>query len=144
MGERLMMVALGVVALLALYALWRLWQRRRLSALQRLTAPIHLPPGVAGGKPTVLYFTTAECARCHLQQTPILAQLQTKVDVAIHKLDAIEQETLARVYGIMTVPTTVVLDPQLRPIAVNHGVAPLHKLQGQVLASRETHTQPPC
>jgi len=95
MGERLMMVALGVVALLALYALWRLWQRRRLSALQSLTAPIHLPPGVAGGKPTVLYFTTAECAQCRLQQTPILAQLQTKVDVAIHKLDAIEQGSVS-------------------------------------------------
>jgi hypothetical protein len=60
-----------------------------------------------------------------LQQTPILAQLQNKVDVAVHKLDAIEQEALAQLYGIMTVPTTVVLDAQLRPVAINHGVVPL-------------------
>lgn len=141
MGERLLMVAMGVIVLLAIYALWRLWQRRRLAALRSVTAPIHLPPDIAAGRPTVLYFTTSECAQCRLQQTPILAQLQTSVDVAIHKLDAIEQETLAQVYGIMTVPTTVVLDPQLRPVAVNHGLAPLHKLQGQVLASREPHRQ---
>ncbi len=126
-------IVMLVVAALVVYALWRLWQRRRLSALRAVTAPIHVPAGVAGGKPTVLYFTTAECAQCRLQQTPILTQLQNKVDVAVHKLDAIEQEALARVYGIMTVPTTVVLDPQLRPVAINHGVAPLQKLHSQVL-----------
>ena len=132
MSERVVILAMGVAAALVVYALWRLWQRRRLSALRAVTAPIHVPADVAGGKPTVLYFTTTECAQCRLQQTPILTQLQNKVDVAVHKLDAIEQEALARVYGIMTVPTTVVLDPQLRPIAINHGVAPLGKLQGQV------------
>jgi len=132
MGERVVILAIGIVAALVVYALWRLWQRRRLSALRTVTAPIHVTAGVAGGKPTVLYFTTAECAQCRLQQTPILAQLQNKVDVAVHKLDAIEQEALARIYGIMTVPTAVVLDPQLRPVAINHGVAPLGKLQGQV------------
>ncbi|HAJ38675.1 MAG TPA: hypothetical protein DCL15_23660 [Chloroflexi bacterium] len=135
MGERLVILGIAIVVALALYTLWRLWQRRRLARLRKVAAPIHAPPGVAGGKPTVLYFATAECAQCRLQQTPILAQLQNKVDVAIHKLDAIEHNALAQVYGIMTVPTTVVLDPQLRPVAVNHGVAPLHKLQGQVLAS---------
>lgn len=132
MGERLVIVGIGIVVALALYALWRFWQQRHLSALREVTAPIHLPAGVVGGKPTVLYFTTAECAQCRLQQTPILAQLQNRVDVAIHKLDAIEQEALARVYGIMTVPTTVVLDSHLRPVAVNHGVAPLQKLQSQI------------
>jgi hypothetical protein len=42
------------------------------------------------------------------------------------------KEALARFYGIMTVPTTVVLDQRRQPVAVNHGVAPLGKLQGQV------------
>ena len=137
MSERLVILAIGIVTALVVYTLWRLWQRRRLSALRAVTAPIHVPAGVASGKPTVLYFTTAECAQCRLQQTPILTQLQNKVDVAVHKLDAIEQEALARVYGIMTVPTTVVLDPQLRPVAINHGVAPLGKLQGQVAGMRQ-------
>ena len=93
------------------------------------------------GKPAVLYFTTDECAQCRLQQAPILAQLQARVDVAVHKLDAIEQEALAQLYGIMTVPTTVVLDTQLRPVAINHGVTPLQKLQAQIGA---TGGQPPA
>jgi thioredoxin 1 len=132
MMERLLIVlAMGLAALM-LYALWRFWQQRHLQTLRTVTAPVYLPPEVDGGRPTVLYFTTAECAQCRLQQTPILVQLQAKVDVAVHKFDAIEQEALARVYGVMTVPTTVVLDAELRPVAVNHGVTPLQKLRGQV------------
>jgi len=85
-------------------------------------------------RPALLYFTTPDCAQCQLQQAPILAQLAAKVDIAIHKLDAVEQEATARFYGILTVPTTVVLDAQLRPVAVNHGVAPLRRLQAQIEA----------
>jgi thioredoxin 1 len=132
MIERFLIVLAVGLTVLVLYAGWRFWQRQRLQTLRTVTSPIHLPPEVDGGKPTVLYFTTAECAQCRLQQTPILAQLQAKVDVAVHKIDAIEQETLARVYGVMTVPTTVVLDAELRPVAINHGVTPLQKLQGQM------------
>ncbi len=135
MIERLVIVAIGALIALAAYAAWRFQQQRKLRALQVITAPVHLPATVTGGKPAVLYFTTAECAQCRLQQTPILAQLQAKVDVAVHKLDAIEQAALAQVYGIMTVPTTVVLDTQLRPVAINHGVTPLQKLQAQISAS---------
>jgi len=135
MIERLVIVAIGALIALAAYAAWRFQQQRQLRALQVITAPVHLPATVTGGKPAVLYFTTAECAQCRLQQTPILAQLQAKVDVAVHKLDAIEQAALAQVYGIMTVPTTVVLDTQLRPVAINHGVTPLQKLQAQINAS---------
>lgn len=130
--ERLWIVLVLAVVAGMLYTVWRSWQRRCLHTLREVTTPMHLPPDVIGGRPTVLYFTTSECAQCRLQQAPILAQLQNKMDVAVHKLDAIEQEALARVYGIMTVPTTVVLDAELRPVAINHGVAPLQKLQGQV------------
>ena len=140
MFERLVIVAIGVAVAVVAYGAWRLWQRRRLRALQVITAPVHLPATVTGGKPAVLYFTTDDCAQCRLQQAPILAQLQARVDVAVHKLDAIEQEALAQLYGIMTVPTTVVLDTQLRPAAINHGVTPLQKLQAQIGA---TGGQPP-
>lgn len=137
MTERLLIVVVVGMAALTIYALWRLWQYRRLHTLRARTAPVHLPSDINSGRPTVLYFTTAECAQCRLQQAPILMQLQSKIDVAVHKLDAIEQATLAGVYGIMTVPTTVVLDASLRPVAINHGVAPLAKLQGQLTAASE-------
>lgn len=135
MLERLLIVFAVALTAALLYGLWRIWQHRRLRKLRGVTAPVHLPPGVAGGKPTVLYFSTSECAQCRLQQTPILTQLQAKFDVAVHQIDALEQQTLANFYGIMTVPTTVVLDAELRPVAINHGVAPLQKLQRQVVGS---------
>ena len=112
------------LALLAAHSAWR--------ALAESTVPVALTQLVDGRQPALLYFTTPDCAQCRLQQAPILAQLAGKVDVAIHKLDAVEQEALARFYGIMTVPTTVVLDRRLRPVAINHGVAPLPKLQAQL------------
>jgi thiol-disulfide isomerase/thioredoxin len=128
-----LLILLALVALAAIvYYGWRAYQRRRLLRVAEQVAPPEVTQLVDGTRPAILYFTTPECAQCRLQQAPILNQLAVKVDVAVHKLDAVEQEALARFYGIMTVPTTVVLDPQLRPVAVNHGVAPLPKLLAQV------------
>ena len=132
MLERFLILLAGVAIAAIACLLWRAWQRRRLAAVAAHAAPPEVLRLVEGARPAILYFTTPECAQCRLQQAPILNQLAAKVDVAVHKLDAVEQETLARFYGIMTVPTTVVLDPQLRPVAVNHGVAPLPKLLAQV------------
>jgi thioredoxin 1 len=132
MIERLLLLFAVIVLAAAGYYAWRLYQRRRLAAAAEQAAPPEVAQIVDGTRPAVLYFTTPECAQCRLQQTPILSQLAAKVDVAVHKLDAVEQEAIARFYGIMTVPTTVVLDPQLRPVAVNHGVTPLPKLMMQI------------
>jgi thioredoxin 1 len=81
--------------------------------------------------PALLYFTTPTCAQCRLQQAPILEQLAQNMDVAVYTLDAVEQEQLARFFGIMTVPTTVWLDDQQHPIAINHGLAKLPQLRQQ-------------
>jgi thiol-disulfide isomerase/thioredoxin len=132
MLERFLILLAGAAIAVIACAAWRVYQRRRLATVAELVAPPEVTQLVGGARPAVLYFTTAECAQCRLQQTPILSQLAAKVDVAVHKLDAVEQEALARFYGIMTVPTTVVLDAQLRPVAVNHGVTPLPKLMAQV------------
>jgi thioredoxin 1 len=132
MLERILIAAVVIVLTAAAYLAWRAYARRRLAVVAEQSAPPEITQIVDGTRPAVLYFTTPDCAQCRLQQTPILSQLAAKVDVAVHKLDAIEQEALARFYGIMTVPTTVVLDPQLRPVAVNHGVTPLPKLLAQV------------
>ena len=132
MLERFLILLAGIAIAAIACFVWNAWQRRRLAAVATHAAPAEVLSLVDGTRPAILYFTTPECAQCRFQQAPILSQLTAKVDVAVHKLDAVEQETLARFYGIMTVPTTVVLDPQLRPVAVNHGIAPLPKLLAQV------------
>lgn len=136
MTERAIILATVVILAATAYAGWQVWQRRRLRQAAQAAAPAEVLQMMDGARPAVLYFTTPECAQCRLQQAPILSQLAARVDVAIHKLDAVEQEALARFYGIMTVPTTVVLDSHRRPVAVNHGVAPLTKLLDQ-LQSRQ-------
>ena len=47
------------------------------------------------------------------------------------KIDASSQPDLASQWGVLSVPTTFVIDAQGNPRYVNHGVAPLDKLQRQ-------------
>lgn len=132
MAERFIFLIVFALVLMLAYWGWRRYALWRVQHVRRQAVPLDLAAHVDESRPNLLYFTTAECAQCRLQQAPILTQLAARVDVAIHKFDAMEQEALARFYGIMTVPTTVVLDHQLRPVAINHGVAPLAKLQAQL------------
>lgn len=132
MAERLLIlasvVAVAAAAWLALWA-WQVWRLRALQASSSAPSPL---AGIVGDGPTLLYFTTDDCAQCRFQQRPILDRLSAAAPIPVVTLDAIAREDLARHYGIMTVPSTVVLDAQRAPVAINHGVAPLHKLQSQV------------
>ena len=134
MIERLLIV-LGVMLLAIVTGIvWRLWQRRQLGELQKETLPAPLVWQVVAGQPAVLYFTSDGCAQCKFQQTPILERLAAATGIPVHTLDAVAQADLADFYGVMTLPTTVVLDRQRRPVAVNYGIAPLQKLHQQVEA----------
>lgn len=128
MSERLLILALFGLLLLIGFALWRLSAPRRLAALARRA------PQMAGDGPAILYFTASGCAQCRLQQTPILERLLAEVDapIRLHKVDAVEEDELARAYGILTVPTTVLLDASGRPRAINHGLATAERLRAQL------------
>jgi thioredoxin 1 len=128
--ERLVILSVLLVTALLLTALWRWWLRQRQQKLAKTTLPDviaqSLPPG-----PALLYFTTENCVQCRLQQTPILNQLAQAGTVAVHQVDAVADDQLTRFFGIMTVPTTVWLDQQRRPAAINHGLASLAHLRQQ-------------
>ncbi len=107
----------------------------RLRTLQTSRAPQDDSPltEIVAVGPALLYFTTDTCAQCRFQQAPILQQLQTQVAaLSVITLDAVQRQELARHFGILTVPSTVLLDGQRKPVAINHGVAPLQKLRAQV------------
>lgn len=130
--ERLLILA-GLLALgLLVLVGCRLWQAYCLHRLARAGAPVGLEAELPVG-PALLYFTTPTCTQCRLQQTPILADLARQTTVAVHTIDAVEAEGLVRLFGIMTVPTTVWLDRQRRPLAINHGLTPLAQLRRQAL-----------
>ncbi|MEI2688173.1 MAG: thioredoxin family protein [Anaerolineae bacterium] len=135
MFERLIILAAFMVLLATVY-LWRRWhmqqQVQRLAAADACSA-VELNNLSLVDAPAVLYFTTPTCAQCRMQQTPALAQMQQQRNgVQVLKLDAVEHQRLADYYHIMTVPTTVVLDSQRRPIAINHGLATADRLLAQV------------
>jgi thiol-disulfide isomerase/thioredoxin len=132
MLERL--VILAVVLLVAAVAWWIccVWQRRHVEQLQEETLPSPLAQQIAPGSPVVLYFTAEGCVQCKFQQAPVLDRFAADTGITVHKLDALDQQDLAAFYNVMTVPTTVVLDRQRRPVAINYGLATLQKLRQQV------------
>lgn len=133
MIERALILAAFALVMAAMALAWRMAQPRRLTALAERTAPDVSHPG-GEGLPTILYFTTPDCVQCRLRQMPILEQLLSELGhpVVLRKVDALEHEDLARRYGVLTVPTTVILDATGRPRAINHGLATADRLRSQL------------
>ncbi len=86
------------------------------------------------GAPAILYFTTPGCLPCKITQRPALESLMkiTAGQVQLIEVDTIEQAELAQRWGVMSVPTTIVIDSRGKPRQVNHGVAGLEKLLVQL------------
>ncbi len=86
------------------------------------------------GRPAVVAFSTPSCAACHTAQRPALAQLERRAQGAVRVLevDAAARPEVARKFGVLTVPTTAILDPSGRLTALNNGFAPLSRLAEQV------------
>lgn len=128
----LVLVLLFIVALVAVHG-WRWMAGRR---FQRVAGQA-LPPAVSkllqSDQPTFLYFTTAECSQCRFRQSPILAQIEQQFGIHVVTIDAADQPEIAAFYGVMTVPSTVLLDRERRPVAINHGLATLAHLEQQLV-----------
>lgn len=89
------------------------------------------------GEADILYFTGENCTVCHVAQRPALTRLRTSIpDLAVREIDVAAEPEAARAYRVMTLPTTVVLDPLGRAVAVNAGFAGHAVLRAQVEAAR--------
>lgn len=133
MLERLY-ITLFVIGLVGLFwAVYWGWLRLRVRRLAVAVLPAALQQLVQPGQPAILYFTTDSCVQCRMQQAPELERLAAATGIPVHKFDAVTQSDLTNFYGVMTVPTTIVLDPERRPRAINYGLATTQKLQEQVM-----------
>lgn len=128
--ERLLLLALvgGGIVLVWLGFRWRTARLRRPNArdvLARLAV---------GGPPLVMAFTTPECVPCRTMQRPALEELERRYSgrVEVREVDAAAVPDLADRFGIMTVPSTVVIDPQGGIVAINYGLARWEKLAAQL------------
>jgi thiol-disulfide isomerase/thioredoxin len=131
--ESLLRLALAAAIILAGLLLYR---GVNLLILARARAHAHVPrqPGSRPAAATLLYFTTPSCAPCKTVQRPAILRLLEQVgeDLQVIEIDAAEQPDVAGQWGVMSVPTTFVLDSSGAPRFVNHGVAPMEKLLRQV------------
>ncbi|MCH7663830.1 MAG: thioredoxin family protein [Chloroflexi bacterium] len=86
------------------------------------------------GSPAILYFTTPGCVPCKTVQQPALRELKEWLGngVQMIEVDADERPDLANYWGVLSVPTTFLIDSSGRPRHVNHGVAHAEKLLKQL------------
>ena len=86
------------------------------------------------GSPVVLAFSTADCVPCKTVQKPALDELRGRFSgrVQVREVDAAIERALAKRFGILTVPSTVVIGPQGAIVAVNQGPVGWEKLAGQL------------
>jgi thiol-disulfide isomerase/thioredoxin len=84
--------------------------------------------------PVVLAFTTPECVPCRTMQRPAIEELQRRYPgrFEVREVDATVTPDLAERFGLMTVPSTVLIDDRGRVLAINHGLARWPKLAGQL------------
>jgi thiol-disulfide isomerase/thioredoxin len=87
-------------------------------------------------KPVLVYFTTPTCAPCKTVQWPAIEQVSRQLGerFQVVEIDAAERPDLARSWGVMSVPTTFVLDARGKARYVNNGVARADKLLKQIQA----------
>ena len=85
-------------------------------------------------QPIIVYFTTPDCVPCKTVQRPALRQVgETLGDtLKIIEIDATERPEIAKQWGVMSVPTTFLLDRRGTPRFVNHGVTRADKLFQQL------------
>lgn len=91
-------------------------------------------PGYQPGVLAVLYFTTPECMPCKTVQRPALKRVKDALGdrLNIIEVNAQERPDLASQWGVLSVPTTFIIDPAGKTRHINHGVTRAEKLLQQV------------
>jgi len=131
------LIRLGIAALIicAGIVLYLASTRLRLFVLRRrATRNIGLGVELRDGVPAILYFSTPDCAPCHTVQEPVSEELRAQYGdrLQIVQIDASQRTDLANAWGILSVPTTFIVDGRGQPRHVNNGVTPAPRLRQQL------------
>jgi len=127
----LIALALAGLAVTTYYGITR-WQAARIASRGK-TDPVlgRVRPGV----PAVVYFWSHDCPPCELVQKPALEQIQGALGpdhIQVVAINALDEEPLARAWGVMSLPTTFVLDAEGCVRHINHGVTRAEQLKRQL------------
>jgi thioredoxin-like negative regulator of GroEL len=132
------LILLGFVVVVVLATIVaRIWvrnrdRRREAAPADSLWNALEARPD---GRPTIVAFSTPSCAVCKSAQAPALDALVVRLgpaSVRVIQVNATERPQVAAAFGILTVPTTIVLANNGRVATTNNGFAPLDRLTRQV------------
>jgi len=129
LGIAVLIVGIGVASYFAVTKL-RLVLLRRTNR-KRVDAGLE---NFRAGVPAILYFTTPTCAPCRTVQGPAIEELHAQYGdrLQVIQVDASERIELANQWGVLSVPTTFIIDAQGQPRHINNGVATAPKLRQQL------------
>jgi thiol-disulfide isomerase/thioredoxin len=136
MGAAQLIIRLAVaiaISLLGMAAFWG-WNRLQLRRLSGSGGKLRGLETMQNGAPGILYFTTPDCQVCLSTQKPALQRLQAELGagVQIVEVDATIQPELADYWGVLSVPTTFIIDKSGQPRHINHGMTSQDKLRRQL------------
>ena len=130
-AEILLRFVLAIVIIaFGIFAYWCVNQRSLLKAQNNALSLF----GALPDKPVIVYFTTPDCAPCKTIQRPALNKLSSLMGdkLQVIEIDATQRPDLAHQWGVMSVPTTFLLDARGEARYVNNGVARVEKLMEQL------------
>ena len=130
-SEILLRFGLAIVIIgLGAFAYWLINQRLLVRASNNVFTLFKKLPN----KPVLVYFTTPDCVPCKTVQRPAIDRVSNLLGekLEVVEIDAIEQPDLAKAWGVMSVPTTFVLDAHGEARYVNNGVTRAEKLLEQI------------
>jgi thiol-disulfide isomerase/thioredoxin len=123
------LLAVGIIVL-GMGAYWLVNQRLLARARSNVFSLFKTFPN----KPVLVYFTTPTCAPCKTVQRPAIDKIVKLLGERLHvvEIDATQRPDLAKTWGVMSVPTTFLLDSRGEARYVNNGVARAEKLMEQI------------
>jgi thiol-disulfide isomerase/thioredoxin len=131
-------IVVGIVVIgLAAYQVGTRWQVSRVTRASRGQngAANGLLSELRPGVPGIVYFWSPDCPPCLTVQKPALAALQEELGddgLQVLAVNVYERPDLAESWGVLSLPTTFVVDGQGEPRGINNGVAREDKLHRQV------------
>lgn len=119
MVERLAIILFVlIVAAIGIGLVRRRGIQRAQNAIQRL--------GITPSIPTIVYFWSPRCHSCRNAQKPILERIVEEYGEKYLRLVAYnvdESSDIAKAWGVMTIPTTFIIDQSGEVLFVNIGLA---------------------
>jgi thiol-disulfide isomerase/thioredoxin len=118
------------IIIVGIFGYWLINQRLLVRAKSNIFTLFNQLPN----KPVIVYFTTPDCAPCKTVQRPALNRVTQLMgdSLQVVEIDATQRPDLAKRWGVMSVPTTFLLDARGEARYVNNGVTRAEKLMEQL------------